>query len=179
MGYVNTKPIYMFFLILLFFSSCNKSVENKSNLEGKWVIKIDNHNIQGVEIMQLCNDSIIIVTDSIRYKANSNKLDVAMDATVLNKGKWFLRNDSIVVSFEGCIISLDTASLEIKIINRGVLRSSTDSIDSEFCSAIGYELRKLYYEGLEYNINLGCPQISETNSLVLKKDDYEMTYKRM
>ena len=151
-----------------------------SRIEGTWKGAIITHHIRGVEILQLMMDSTIIVTDSICYRVHSNKFEVAMSATIFNKGRWYLQNDSIVSSFDGALITLDTASFVLKKTDATVPPVSiADSVmRDEFIAAIDDELQEMYYGGIAYTVTLGKIIMSAPDSFSLINQESEMKYTR-
>lgn len=154
--------------------------DGSSRLEGTWEANISSPNVNGKEFLKLGGDSVITVIDSINYTAYSDKLEASVYATVFNTGKWYVRNDSIVASFEGAIVSLDTASFVLRTTDPSIPSVSiTDAITRhEFCTAIGNELQEMFNGELAYTAALGKIVKPTQDSFTISNRKTEITYLR-
>ena len=169
MNFISRLTVITFFIYMAF-SACDSKPAGKYDLYGRWSCKIDSRNINGTEIINLSPDSTLVMIDSLRYSAFSSRWGMAVDARIKTSGKWYTRNDSLMLVLEQTEIRTDSSSFSLHVtdFSSALTDELKDSMSADFCTAVFDELSTLYTAGNRKLINLGKIEFLTQDSMLVR-----------
>lgn len=173
---------FTLFLSLIILVGCNSGNKEK-DLLGNWNCNLNDKDFSGTETLSISEVDDLSIIDKIRYSYIEEDINIGIDCKIINKGKWKVDNNELIVRLGENEISLDTLSLHIVSSNPKIkidtLAQDYGNLRVALCEKLDSLIEERFSTRANKTMSLGTIHLVDSNTLLLEKNNINLMFHKI